>query len=198
MINLLPDDLRENYTYARRNAALLRWTWAFAAGLGGLIVITLGGVFYMNQSVNALNSQVQHGQTLLASQHVDQVKQQTTEISNNLKLVVQVLSNEVLFSQLLKQVGTITPANVVLTGLSISKVQGAIDLNIASADYNAATQMQINLADPHNQLFSKADIISINCNSSNSDPHYPCTASIRALFNANNPFLFINTAGNKK
>jgi Tfp pilus assembly protein PilN len=198
MINLLPDELKENHTYARHNRQLLRWVWAMVAGLGGMVVITAAGIFYMNQSVNNLSAQVQHGQELLTSQHVDQVKKQTTDISNNLKLVVQVLSNEVLFSQLLKQVGTITPPNVVLTGLSISKTQGALDLNIASADYNAATQMQVNLQDPHNKIFSKADIITINCNSTNADPKYPCTAGIRALFTTNNPFLFINNAGVKR
>lgn len=197
MINVLPADLKESYLYAHRNTRLRRWVWTFAAGIGGLIAITVIGVFYMQQSIHNLNSDVDRGQTALASQDVDEVKQKTTEISNNLKLVVQVLSNEVLFSQLLKQIGAITPSNVVLTGLSISKIQGGVDLTIASADYNAATQFQVNLQDPRNKIFSKADLVSITCSTSSSDPRYPCNATIRALFNASNPFLFINNKAAK-
>jgi hypothetical protein len=56
--------------------------------------------------------------------------------------------------------------------------------------------VQVNLADPTNKIFSKADIVSITCSSSNAlSPLYPCTVNVRALFVTNNPFLFINSKG---
>jgi hypothetical protein len=107
-----------------------------------------------------------------------------------------VLSKEILFSKLIQQVGAAMPANTSLNGLSINKVQGGIDLTASAVDYTAATQVQVNLSDAQNKIFTQADIVSINCStgtsSSTQDTTYPCTVTIRALFAKNNPFLFIN------
>ena len=71
---------------------------------------------------------------------------------------------------------------------------GGIDLNAVTKDYQTATQVQLNLQDPKNKIFDKADILNITCSSSNpADPSYPCTISLKALFAKNNPFLFINS-----
>jgi hypothetical protein len=104
-----------------------------------------------------------------------------------------VLSGEVLFSKLLKQLGTLTPPNTSLSALTITQGTTGIDITANTADYNTATQLQVNLADPNNKIFSKADIVGINC-SSNDAGRYPCTVNIRALLADNNPFLFINDA----
>jgi len=125
---------------------------------------------------------------------VNSYKAQVASISNNLNLMVNVLSKEILFSDLLNRLGSITPSNVILTNLSIEQNQSAIDITAESTNYNAATQLQINLQDPNNQVFSKADIISISCINPKqaTNSNYPCTSNIRALFTTNNPFLFIN------
>lgn len=198
MINLLPPVVKQQYQYAHRNAILLRWTWAFVASVGGLVAITLFGVLYMNQSINNYNSQVAAGQASLTSQHIADTQKQVNDISNSLNLVVKVLSNEVLFSKLFTQIAKIIPANANLTGLSISKVQGGIDLSAETTDYNAATQLQVNLQDPNNKIFSRADIQNISCGGSNSGSKYPCTVTIRALFAANNPYSFISNTGAKQ
>ena len=110
--------------------------------------------------------------------------------------MVTVLSKEILFSKLLTQLGTITPPNVRLTDLTISQTESAIDITAQTANYESATQLQVNLTDPNNKIFSKADIVSITCSSGATvqDTAHPCTATIRAQFTENNPFLFINAA----
>lgn len=113
------------------------------------------------------------------------LKKEVTSVSNNLKLMVTVLSKEILFSKLLAQLGTITPQNVVLTDLSISQTESAIDITAQAANYNAAAQLQANLADKNNQIFSSADIVNITCASGSTattNTAYPCTVNIRALF----------------
>lgn len=192
MINLLPPDVKENYRYARRNHFLLRWIGIFTAGLLGAIFLTAGGYLYLHQSVRSYTNQVANSNAQLQSQNLPGVQKQVTEISNNLKLVVQVLSKEVLFSELLQRLGSVTPTNAVLTNLSISQTQGAIDITAQTANYDAATQLQVNLADPKNQIFSKADLINIACPNNTNGKQYPCTATIRALFATNNPFLLIS------
>jgi Tfp pilus assembly protein PilN len=195
VINLLQPDLKSDYRYARRNRHLVHWVVAFVLVVLGVAVITGFGLFAMQKSINSYNKQVATEQAQLKSNHASEVQKQVAGISNNLKLMVKVLSKEILFSDLLTRLGQVTPSNAILTNLTISQTQSAIDITAQTTNYNAATQLQVNLADPDNQIFSKADIVSINCASGPQagSSAYPCTTNIRAQFTNNNPFLFINS-----
>lgn len=196
MINLLPPELKERYTYGRRNVTLRRWAFAVAFGVAGVIVVTFGGLFWMQNSITSYKSQVASSEKTLQQEKLDETSKHAADISANIKLAVDVLSHEVLFSQLLTQIAKVTPPNTTLTDLVISQTQGAIEIKANSADYTSATQLQVNLQDPANKIFSKADIQSITCGTG-TDPKYPCQITLRALFNKDNPFLFINKAGAK-
>ena len=202
MINLLPPDLKQGYKYARYNRRLLRWIIAFVVVIMGAAFITTGGMVLIQNSIDSYKNRISTAQAQLASQNLTGVQAQVTTISNNLKLMVQVLSKEILFSKLLTQLGNITPSSVELTGLTISQAESAIEITAQASDYNAATQLQANLSSPYNQIFAKADLVSITCVSGVqqqqlANPNYPCTADIRAEFTNNNPFLFINASGQK-
>lgn len=198
MINLLPPELKQDYKYARYNRKLMHWVIAFAFAIVGAGVITGSGLFIMHNSISDYKGRIATAQAQLSSDNLTAVQNQVTTISNNLKLMVKVLSKEILFSKLLTQLGTITPSNVELTSLTISQAQTAVEITAQTTNYNAATQLDANLAAPNNQIFAKADLISITCTSpaQSTNPNYPCTADIRAQFTTNNPFLFIN-AGNQ-
>jgi len=189
MINLLPAETKDTYRYARHNRALLRWITACVCSILGGAVLAGGGYLYLNRSITDTNLQITNSNKQLQSQHLGTVQKQVTSISNNLRLTVQVLSQEILFSELLKQLASVTPSNVVLTNLAITQAQGGVDITAQTGNYSAATQLQLNLADPKNQIFSQADIVSINCTTTGK---YPCTATLRALFSSDNPFLFIH------
>jgi Tfp pilus assembly protein PilN len=200
VINLMPPELKETYRYGRRNRALAHWLTIMVFCLIGAMLLTGGGYLYLNRSINNTNQQLAESQQQLSQQHEASVQKQVTDITKNLKLATQVLSKEILFSKLLKQLGAVTPNNAVLTNLSITQAQEGVDITAETTNYAAATQLQINLADPKNKIFSQADIVSITCNSgSGNKSQYPCTVNIRALFAQNNPFLFINdtTGGGK-
>lgn len=195
MINLLPPDLKSDYRYARRNTSLVHYITLFGLGLVGLALIVVAGILYLQQSSKTYIAQADGITLSLSQQKQSDVEKQVQDISNSLKLAVQVLSQQVLFSQLLKQLAIVTPNNTTLSGISITELQGAVDVTARTKDYNAATQLQVNLADPANKIFSKADIVTITCASSATDPalaKYPCSVTIRAQFATNNPFLFIN------
>jgi Tfp pilus assembly protein PilN len=194
MINLLPPDLKNTYRYASHNHRLVHWFVMFGVGLVGVIAIAAAGILYMQQNSDRYARTISETNHSLEKQDLAQTQKQVKEISNNLKLVVQVLSREVLFSKLLKQLGTVTPSNTILTDLSIVQTTGGIDITAKAIDYQAATQLQINLEDSRNKIFSKADIVAINCNETDPDAKYPCTVTLRALFADNNPFLFINSS----
>lgn len=196
MINLLPPEVKTNYKYARRAVGLRRWAIIFAVAFIGLAALSTFGLVSLHRSSLSYTKQIKSADAVFAKENFSGTQKQVQDISNSFKLVVKVLSQEVLFSELLKQIAATIPASANLTSLNISQTQGAIDISAIATDYNTATQVQVNLADPSNKIFSKADIVSINCAATNSlNPDYPCTVTIRALFATDNPFLFINSKG---
>lgn len=198
MINLLPPQLKQDYGYARHNSSLLRVIASFGLGIAGLAVIVAAGILYLHQTTNTYAVQATEIEKNLQEQNQEDIEKQVQDISNRLKLAVQVLSKEVLFSQLFKQLAVVIPTNVSLSSVNISEFGGGIDVSAEAIDYNAATQLQVNLADPANKIFAQADIVSITCESDPTvESRYPCKVVVRALFAQDNPFLFINgqTAG---
>lgn len=198
MINLLPPEVSSGYSYARRNVGLRRWVVIFVIALAGLGAITTYGLLTIEQSKARYAKEIASSEALLNKQKFAETQKQVGGIASSFKLVVQVLSKEVLFSELIKQIGATIPANANLTGLDISQSQSSLDVSAVVPDYKTATQVQVNLADPRSKLFSKADIVSISCKNDATDGAHPCNVTIRALFAPNNPYLFINSKGLKQ
>ena len=199
MINLLPPELKQSYHYAHRNVSLVRWVAAFGLSFIGLAVISTAGILYMQRSTQTYVTQVNQEQSLLDRQNLGSTQTQVQNISNSLRLAVQVLSQEVLFSKLLEQLAAVTPSNAILTDLDLNQAQSGVSITALTTNYSAATQLQVNLADPTNKIFSGADIVSINCLSPSeasgdaTTQQYPCTVVLQAQFATNNPFLLINS-----
>jgi Tfp pilus assembly protein PilN len=196
VINLLPPELKTGYRYAQRNVGLRKWVVIFLVALVGLGGIATYGLLTLRQSSTDYTNQIAAAQANLQKEQFTATQQKVKDISDNFQLVVKVLGQEVLFSQLLKQIATAIPADTNLTGLNINQTQGGIDISADAANYQAATQVQVNLADPNNKIFSKADLVNISCTSGDSataNSQYPCDVTVRALFATNNPFLFINS-----
>ena len=200
MINLLPFELKKDISYARKNTKLRRWIVASAVALAGMGIIIAGGLFYIHNSTKSLTVKLEESKKTLKIQNVEQTQKRVEEISANTKLATQVLSREILFSKLIKQLGSALPASTALKSLQIDKLQGGIQLNAAASDFNTATQLQLNLQDPKNGVFEKADIDSINCGSTTDESAgLPCDVTIRALFSKNNSYVYIApTAANSK
>jgi hypothetical protein len=198
VINLMPTEMKETLIYARRNLLLTRWVIAVLLGIVGIGAVITAGNLYINQSTKIYATEVQSRRDQLAQLQIEETKKRTEDISTSTKLALQVLSRQVLFSELMTQVGAAMPSGAALQSLSIGKLEGGIDLQAVAADYQTGTQVQVNLQDPSNKIFEKADIISITCSTENrpnddSDDRYPCQVTIRALFAKNSPFLFTNT-----
>lgn len=197
MINLLPPDIKSSYRYARRNLHLYHWVIALGFALLGALVITAAGFVYLHQSTETYREEVTVSRQNLASQNFDGVQKQVKDASNNIKLATQVLSKQVLFSDLLDRLSALLPKNTVLTSLAISQAQNGLDITAEAKSYDAAAQLQVNLADPKNNIFSDADIVTIACPDKPTNTEYPCSVTIRAQFLKNNPFLLISSTGAK-
>jgi Tfp pilus assembly protein PilN len=189
MINLLPPEVKEDILYARRNVVLLRWCGAMLLSTIALLAIVFAGQLYMNKAIASYSTQVALSTEQLKTQKLEETQKRVTEFSANLQLGIQVLSRQVVYSDLLRQLGNVLPAGTILNDLRVTKLEGGIDLQFNTRDEHTATLLQDALKNPDNKVFEKADILSINCPKSSLDPNYPCRVSIRALFNKSNPFL---------
>lgn len=183
--------MKDGYRYARRNRHLIHWVVVLLLGLLGAVALTGVGFLYLHQSTKQYEASVALVESDLKRKNYTQVQKEVTEISNNLKLTKQVLSKQVLFSELLKQLGALMPKDTRLIGLSISQANGAIDVSAKARSVDAATQIQVNLGDTGNKLFSKVDINSISCGSASENDDYDCAVTLRALFAPNNPFMLV-------
>lgn len=193
MINLLPPELKKSYRFAIANVGLVKWVVAGVVTIVGLGIIGTYGWLSLHQNIVHYEGVVANAQSTLKKEKQKETYARVQDITNSFRLVVQVLSKEVLFSKLLNQMATAMPAGSYLTDLSIGKVQGGLDVTAQTVDYKTATQVQVNLADPDNRIFAKADIVNITCATKNAhDTSHPCIVNIRALFANDNPFLFIN------
>lgn len=198
MINLLPPAETENILYARRNTRLLKWITVVCISIVGVVVIVGAGQIIIKRTSDQVSRQVEAGKQSLKVQKLDETQAHVEDISASLKLVTEVLSRQVILSKLIPQIGAVLPSGTALTSLQLNKLEGGIDLTIATTDYEKATQVQVNLADPENKLFSKADINNIDCAARSDDPRYPCQTTIRALFVDDNPFSFLNQSESRR
>lgn len=196
MINLLPPTIKEDMFYGRRNTIIRKWIIACIIALAGTGVIVGAGYLYLEQTIRSETSTADQARTQLESQKVNETQARLNEISGNTKLITQVLSREVLFSKLLRQLGAALPANTILTGLQIDQIQGGLTLQAVARDTEAATQLQVNLQDPKNGIFENADLERISCSETESEnSQYPCTVQLRALFGKNGDYTYISSQG---
>jgi len=195
MINLMPPDAKSALSFAQRNLRLLHWTigsFGIIAAMGATVI--LGGI-YIDNAKHSLSTSIDQTKTTIATQKLDEVQAQAESLSGGVKLIVQILSKEVRFSKLLQRIGTLMPPGATLGDVKLSnKIDGALDLTANAIDYQSATQVQVNLQDPKNNLFEKVDTTSVTCSdtpSSQVNSRYKCEIMVRALFKKDAAITFL-------
>jgi Tfp pilus assembly protein PilN len=181
MINLLPPDYAMRIRFGRANTVLRRWILGSWLAIAGLLVIIAGGWLYLNQQAADLSSSLAKTNSQLQAQNLAKVQKDAAEITGDIKVINQIFSSEIRFSSLIQDIGRVMPPGTVLSSLSLSKINGAVDLSANSKDYTSAAQIALNLNDPANGLFSKVDIVNISCGNDASS-QYKCNGTFKALF----------------
>jgi hypothetical protein len=137
---------------------------------------------YLDSQSQSLQKQLDTTNAQLKSQDLEKVKKDSAEITGDIKVINQILGSEIHFSKLIQDIGTVMPPNTALATLSLSgDNSGAIDLTANAVDNPAAAQIAVNLNDPANGLFSKVDIVDINCDITKVGS-YKCIGIYKALF----------------
>jgi len=194
MINLLPPERATQIRYGRSNTKLRGWLLAAAAAIVGLVIIIVIGMIYINQQSKDLQSNIATDKLQLTTENLAQVQSDAKGISSDVKLINQVLGREIRFSDLMLNIGKVMPSGTILSGLTLTNLNSAIDVSANTLDYNSAAQIAVNLSDPGNDLFTHVDIVNIACQHDHPTSPYSCTAVYKALFSktASNSFLNIS------
>lgn len=195
MINLLPPEHAAMIHYGRQNTILRKWLLAAFAAISILIIILFSGWIYINQQAKGLQKSLALTNQQLKAQNLSKVQSDAKEITGDIRVINQVLSTEIRFSDIIQSIGKIMPQGTVLGSLSLSKINGSLDLSANAKSYDAAAQIAANLSDPANGLFSKVDVLNVNCSSVAQD--YRCSTTIKALFSpaAKTKFLSVPKEG---
>lgn len=196
MINLLPTDYGASLRYAHFNSIMRRRLAASVLASGGLVLIMVVGWVYINQQNKNLAHNIDSVNQQLQAQDLAGTQKKAKDITNNIKVINQVLSREIRFSDLISHIGSVMPPGTVLSSLTINKADGALDLSATARDYTSAAQIAVNLSDPKNKIFDKVDIVNISC-SSTPGSVYPCSATFRTLFSNTTKSQFLNVPGAK-
>jgi len=191
MINISPTTRRQLYKYSSLNNRLLVWTALLLLALIGLIFLSQAGVSIMDRETKKYEQQIAEINRTYQAENLGKTQKEIQSMQNSINLANKVLSQEIRFSEILKRITASIPDKAKLNSLTVNKSQGAIDITASAPDYNTATQLQVNLGDKNNKVFSKADIVNISCTGGR-DRTGACTVTVRALFSKNNPYLVKN------
>jgi hypothetical protein len=197
VINLLPTFYADSIRYARQNTLLRNWLLGIAAATAGLLIIITGGWVYIDQQAKVLQKNIDITNQQLTAQNLAQVQKDAKEITGDIKVINQVLRTEVRYSDVIQAIGNDMPAGAVLSNVTLSKINGPMDLIANAKDYNSAAQVAVNLSNSKNDLFSKIDIVNVNCKTS-APTAYKCTATLKALFSKTAQTKFMNVPAEVK
>lgn len=191
MINLLPSEVKQDIGYARRNKVLWTWIvilWLFLVAVVAIIAV---GTFFISQRAGNLNRLVTISEQRVKDQNLTDYQKKAEVFSNDLNTAVKLLENQLLFSKIIRTIGSVLPPGVTLGTLDYSVEDDILTLNVEAKDQRAISTAFENISNGQqisNNLFTKADLLKVDCNSD----EQKCTGSIVVLLNKNSEFYLLN------
>jgi len=158
MINLIPDNLRDQLRYAQHNLLLRKYLLAIVF-IAGVVAATFWiGMLALGRQSLDLENQLAAKNSQLAE--YSDVLAQAQELSDTIDTIEALLDREIKFSQLLTEIASLVPSGASLNGISLSNEEDTLTLTATINSQDLAAVFQQNLAS--SDLFAVADIASMN------------------------------------
>lgn len=161
MINLLSPESKQQIRAARRNVTLRRYV-LFIGCVASLVCATFGVGYYLTLNERAsLQAEIDvHADQTMKYKNIRSTGSQFTK---DLATAKQVLSHEVLFSQLLLDITKLLPPGVVLSDLNLSTDTFGTEVTIKARAKDAELgPLKLKAALEQSDLFSNVKIANIN------------------------------------
>ena len=181
MINLLPPSIKQDVKFAKYNVTLVEYAIVLAATVAIVAFLMLFGEQTLSNTKSDIEKVLATDRARVAD--LQSINTQATALSNNIDTIGSILDQEVKFSYLLQEIGSIMPAGAKLSALTLSQdATQPIRLSVDVTTAERAGVLQQNLAE--SRLFIGADILTVN---QANDPTYAFAADLQAYFDPSFP-----------
>jgi Tfp pilus assembly protein PilN len=177
MINLIPHNLKSERLYGRRNRILIGYIVALITAAVLVALTMLISIRFVGSEETSLKKTIDDNQiqiTALESQIKD-----LSSVSSRLSTADKLYENNIEFSKLIPDIGSLLPQGTILNSLSLTGGNTdplSLDVDLLNADLAAVLQRNL----VNSELFEAADINSISGKSGASN--YRFTASVSVSF----------------
>lgn len=184
MINLLPYDEKRQIRASRLNSVLMRYfviLW-----VGGFFVAAVFATSYITltntkDSADSLLTQNQTKSSAYAS-----VQQQAEQISSNLSLARNVLSQQILYSKVLTGIAQVTPQGTVIDKLTLSPATFGTSISLQAYAKSSDDALALKTAYQSSPIFSNVTIQNLSGGGNNTSspvPGYPISIILNVTIN---------------
>jgi len=119
MINLLDSETQRHYRAARLNLRLRGYFSLLLVTIVIIVGLFASGVYVTRSERTVAESELASGQASVKA--YDDVKKQAEDFSANLKIAKSILSQEVLYSDMIVQIAKTLPSSAVLSSLALDQ-----------------------------------------------------------------------------
>ncbi|MDQ2973295.1 MAG: hypothetical protein M3Q79_02330 [bacterium] len=170
MINLLPPATKSERRFGRLNKVLVAASAAIMLLAVVCGVIILFSFQQLNNEEKRVNSEISSNNNEIKS--LETAQQQIDQTAKQLDTIKKLQQDEVQFSEIVPQIGSIIPPGAILTSLSLTgKKDQPLQLSFKLKSQELASIVRINLV--NSPIFSSADIL--NVTNETSDAATPTT-----------------------
>jgi hypothetical protein len=155
MINLLPQEMKQDFHYGRRNSQVLRWLVTVIFGILMLLVVAAIGRLTIQTARNQTLAQKQVLEDQLKTADYDTINGEYSDFSSGLSNVKKLYQQQVLYSRLIRKLGTLLPPGAKITNISIGDKDRAVSLNFDNDAEGMGPTIQLNLTDQSKQVVNK-------------------------------------------
>lgn len=180
MINLLPQQNKNEFTAGRVNVILLRYIWITATLLGLLAVICILTYFMLNTTSQAAKQEIEENNKI-AAEYSETLKR-AQDFQKNLTVAQQILDRQTNYSKTLLQISAlITPGSVLNSILLDNSTYGApYDLQVLAESETAAIRLKKSFES--SDIFTNVQFKTLRRDTNTTDEgnsRYPITVSMQ-------------------
>jgi Tfp pilus assembly protein PilN len=162
MINLLPPAIKQEVSFSKRNAVILRYTIMAAA----IVIITVAALFagqlYVAQKIKDTQAQLDQKDLEVAKYH--KLETDAKAVNNRLTSIQNLQKNQAKFSQLLSDIAAATPVGVAIQSISLTgDDKRPVNISAHATSYKTAVSFRDALV--KSPRISAADIVQVSSDS---------------------------------
>lgn len=158
MINLLPDDIKQDINYGKLNVTIVQFAIVIILVSLSLVGLLFFGVSIVSQDETTLR-QITDQEKISLAQYDESLKK-AEDLEKTIITVGKLLDREVSFYGLLQDIGGVIPSEASLTGISLTgNPSEPLRIDAITNSQETAAILRQNLEE--SDLFSKADIQTI-------------------------------------